>query len=148
MLVLWEGMLNSSKFHSFSFFDHCRLFSRFCARCHGALASRDLVFRCQHATYHQQCFSCFYCHIQFKKVWISNVQSFVVAAKETAPAASWFCRNKWLIRRSSSTSLTVSPLSRDRVLFQGDEYLIVDGEIVCRKDYHMLLQNHIHSSMR
>lgn len=74
--------------------DHSILFSRFCARCHGALASRDLVFRCQHATYHQQCFSCFYCHIQFKK---------------------------------------------------GDEYLIVDGEIVCRKDYHMLLQNHIHS---
>ncbi|WKY15083.1 hypothetical protein Q1695_000529 [Nippostrongylus brasiliensis] len=74
--------------------DHSILFGRFCARCHGALASRDLVFRCQHATYHQQCFSCFYCHIQFKK---------------------------------------------------GDEYLIVDGEIVCRKDYHMLIQNHIHS---
>ncbi|KAJ1348483.1 hypothetical protein KIN20_003790 [Parelaphostrongylus tenuis] len=74
--------------------DHSILFGRFCARCHGALASRDLVFRCQHSTYHQHCFSCFYCHVQFKK---------------------------------------------------GDEYLIVDGEIVCRKDYHMLLQNHIHS---
>ncbi|ETN69078.1 LIM domain protein [Necator americanus] len=74
--------------------DHSILFGRFCARCHGALASRDLVFRCQHATYHQQCFSCFYCHMQFKK---------------------------------------------------GDEYLIVEGEIVCRKDYHMLLQNHLHS---
>ncbi|VDM58192.1 unnamed protein product [Angiostrongylus costaricensis] len=43
--------------------DHSILFGRFCARCHGALASRDLVFRCQHATYHQHCFSCFYCHV-------------------------------------------------------------------------------------
>ncbi|CAJ0609590.1 unnamed protein product, partial [Cylicocyclus nassatus] len=75
--------------------DHSILFGRFCARCHGALASHDLVFRCQHATYHQHCFSCYYCHMQFKK---------------------------------------------------GDEYLIVEGEIVCRKDYHMLLQNHLHAS--
>ncbi|GMR32267.1 hypothetical protein PMAYCL1PPCAC_02462, partial [Pristionchus mayeri] len=47
--------------------DHAGLYGRKCGRCGLLLNPTDLVFRCVHTTYHQSCFSCVCCGINFKK---------------------------------------------------------------------------------
>ncbi|GMT08455.1 hypothetical protein PENTCL1PPCAC_30629, partial [Pristionchus entomophagus] len=47
--------------------DHASIFGRKCGRCGLILHPSDLVFRCVHTTYHQSCFSCVCCGLNFKK---------------------------------------------------------------------------------
>ncbi|CAJ0947175.1 unnamed protein product, partial [Mesorhabditis belari] len=68
--------------------DHSELFGRKCRRCSLSLHPSDMVFRCVHATYHAQCFSCFQC---------------------------------------------------GKPLQKGDEYSILDTEVVCLNDYQTFL---------